>query len=116
MIETELKLVLVYFLTGVVITFIFDIFRSLRKCMKTGSKLTNIEDTIFWIIAFIIIIIVMFKFNDFSLRFYLFCSFAIGCIVYVLTISKYMIQINVKIITFMKKIVKNICFFIKSLL
>lgn len=91
--------------TGIVLSIIFDIFRILRKTFKTSDIVTNIEDVIFGVITGIIILFSIFIFNNGELRFYIFIGISIGIVVYMISISKYFIKINVQIITFMKKIV-----------
>lgn len=116
MIAYELKLVCIYFAIGILIGLIYDVFRSLRRSMKTSDKLTNIEDIIFISIIFIIVTLAMFKFNNFKIRFYLFTSIAIGILFYYFTGSKFIMKANITILSYIKKFVKNICIFIKSLL
>lgn len=103
MVETEIKLFAIYFITGVLLSILFDIFRASRKNNKTSNIATCIQDIIFWLIAFIIIIIVMFKSNNFEIRFYLVIALVLGSILYYLTISKIVININTRVI----KIIKN---------
>lgn len=108
MIEYELRLFAIYFLTGIVISILFDFFRSVRKTTKTTNKITYIEDILFWIISFTIILIVMFKFNNLEIRLYLIIAFILGGISYYITISKFVININVKLLKILKSILKTI--------
>ena len=47
----QLKELFHFFITGIEISFIFDIFRAKRKVIKTSDIITYIEDIIYWIIA-----------------------------------------------------------------
>lgn len=47
----QLKEVFHFFITGIEISFIFDIFRAKRKVIKTSDVVTYFEDVIYWVIA-----------------------------------------------------------------
>ena len=98
----------IYSICGIVIGIFFDLFRILRKSFKTSDSITYIEDIIFGILTGIFLIFIIFIFNNGELRFYIFISLALGLSIYLLTISKYFIKINVKIITIIKKIIIKI--------
>lgn len=101
-------LFLIFTLIGIIIGFLFDIFRILRKSFKTNDIITYIEDIIFWIISGIILIYAMCKFTDGELRFYTIIGLSLGAIIYLLTISKYIIKISVFVIDILKKIFRFI--------
>lgn len=97
----------IYFiLTGIVLGIIFDVFRIARRTIKTSDFITNLEDVLFGLMAGVIILITIFKFNNGELRLYIFIGLGIGIILNMLFISKYFIKINVCIINFIKKVLK----------
>jgi len=96
---------LYFIITGIFLSIIFDIFRILRRTIKTSDFVTNIEDILFGIITGIIVLLSIFLFNNGELRLYIFIGIAIGIIFYMLCISKYFIKLNVTIINFIKKII-----------
>lgn len=98
----------VYSICGIIIGIFFDLFRILRKSFKTSDIITYIEDIIFGILTGIFLIFIIFILNNGELRFYIFIALALGLSIYLLTISKYFIKINVKIITIIKKIIIKI--------
>ncbi len=93
---------------GLIVGFVFDIFRILRKVIKTSNVITYIEDILFWILVAIIIFILVFVTNNGELRWYEFLGVALGVIFYHLLFSMYIIKISVKIINIIKKIVISI--------
>lgn len=95
---------LYFIIVGVIISIIFDVFRILRRTIKTSDLVTNIEDILFGIITGIIILISIYWFNKGELRLYIFIAILIGITTYMIFISKYFIKINVKIINFVKKV------------
>jgi len=103
---------IVFAITGIVISIIFDMFRILRRSFKTPDFITYIQDILFWIIAGIIMLFAIFKFNNGQIRSYIFIGTALGIIVYMLTLSKYFIKYSVSIIKVIKKIVYFLISFI----
>ncbi len=93
---------------GAILSIIFDIFRILRKSIKTSDIITNIEDVLFAIISGIILVFSIFTFNKGELRLYIFLGIFIGIILYMLFISKYFIKINLYIINFVKLILSYV--------
>ena len=56
MITNQAYLFLIFILNGLIIGFLFDFFRILRKTIKTTDFVTYIQDFIFWILTGIIIL------------------------------------------------------------
>jgi len=106
-------------LVGIAIAIVFDIFRVLRRTFKTADSITFIEDILFWAITACILLYAIFVWNNGEIRFYLFIAILLGSIIYLVTLSKYFVKINVKIVsllvapfqaffTFFLKIFRNI--------
>lgn len=104
-IAMQLYSLLIFTISGIAIGIFFDIFRILRKSFKTPDIITYIEDIIFWIFTGLFFLFVLFKFNNGQIRNYVIIGVLLGIIIYMLTISKYFININVKVINLVKKIV-----------
>ena len=101
----QLLCLIAFTITGIVIAILFDIFRILRKSFKTADWLTNLQDILFWILAGFIILFSIFKFNNGEIRSYIFIGIVLGVLIYMLTISRYIVKYSVIIIKFIKKIV-----------
>ena len=108
MASNQAYLFLIFTINGILIGFLFDIFRILRKSFKTNDLVTYIEDIIFWILTGIIILFSMCKFCDGELRGFTIIGIVIGVILYMLTISTYIIKISVFIINILKTIIGKI--------
>ena len=104
MVTNQGYLFLIFVLDGIIIGFLFDIFRILRRTIKTKDFVTYLEDFLFWILTGIIILYSIFTFNNGEIRLFLFLGIIIGVLLYMLLISFYFIKINVTIINFFKKI------------
>lgn len=119
-IAMQLYSLLIFTISGVAIGIFFDIFRILRRTFKTPDIITYIEDTIFWICTGIFFLFLLFKFTNGQIRNYVIIGIIMGAVIYILTISKYFIKINVNIINFIKKIllypIKLICTILSKIL
>ena len=98
-------LFIVFTIVGIIIGILFDIFRILRKSFKTNDIVTYIEDFLFWILTGIIILFSMYKFSNVKLRFFMIVGIIIGTLMYMITFSKYIINISVFIINIIKRII-----------
>lgn len=112
MITTQTSLFIIFLINGLIIGLLFDIFRILRKTIKTSDFFTYIEDFIFWILTGIILLYSIFKYNNGEIRLFMFVAALLGVIIYILTISSYIIKINVAVINFIKKIIITVFSFI----
>ena len=108
MLINQTSLFLIFTIDGVLIGIIFDIFRILRKTIKTSDFVTYIEDFLFWIITSSILFYSIFTYNNGELRFFMFLAVILGFVLYLCTISSYLIKINVKIINVIKRIFLNL--------
>lgn len=95
-----------FFIIGIIIGFIFDIFRVIRKSFKTTDFITLIEDIIFLLISSILIIGGIIKINGGEVRFYLFLGIFLGGLIYSLTISNLYVIIFYEFVKICKKIFK----------
>lgn len=107
---------LYFCLIGIIISFIFDIFRSIRKNFKTSDILAYVEDILFVIISSFIIILGILKIANGILRFYLFLGLFLGITIYSLTFSKFCIIIINGIVVFCKKMSFFVLTFFKSII
>ncbi|MBZ4645084.1 MAG: hypothetical protein PWR27_1243 [Petroclostridium sp.] len=98
---------------GLIVGFVFDIFRILRRVIKTANFIIYLQDILFWILVTIIIFSLVFITNDGELRWYEFLGVILGVIFYNLLFSTYVIVVSVTVINFIKKV---LLFIIKIIL
>lgn len=91
----QLFCLLIFTITGITIGVLFDIFRILRKSFKTADIVTYLQDILFWLISGGIILFSIFQFNHGEIRSYVFIGIILGVILYMITISKYIIKYSV---------------------
>lgn len=108
MIINQSYLFAIFMINGIIIGILFDIFRILRKTIKTNDIFTYVEDIIFWILTGATILYSAFVFNDGEIRLFMFLAIILGCFIYMVLLSSKVIKINVTIINFIKQILINI--------
>lgn len=106
MAQNQAYLFLVFSLTGVAIGVLFDIFRILRKSIKTPNIIIYIEDILFWILAGLLILYNIWYFNDGEIRVYIFLGIIIGLLLYMSTLSNIIIKIFSKILQTIIKVLE----------
>lgn len=104
-----------FFIIGIIIGIIFDIFRVIRKNFKTPDLITLIEDISFLIITSVLIIFSIIKLNGGEIRFYLFLGIFLGILIYSLTISNLCVIILSVFVKLCKKVLKIPIYFIKKI-
>ena len=96
---------IIFTIVGILIGFLFDLFRILRKIIKTSDLITYIEDLVFWMLTGLLIISSMYYFCNGELRFFMIIGVILGTIIYLITFSKYVIKIALFFINLAKKII-----------
>ena len=112
MAQNQAYLFLVFSTTGVIIGVLFDIFRILRRTIKTSNIITYMEDVLFWILTGLLILYNIWYFNNGEIRIYMFLGIIIGVLIYMSTLSNILIKIFSKIL---QKIIKVIELPIKTI-
>lgn len=106
MVENQAYLFLVFSFTGIIIGVLFDIFRVLRRNIKTADIITYIEDILFWVLTGILILYNIWYFNDGEIRIFMFLGIIMGILIYMLTLSNILIKVFSQIIKILKKLIK----------
>ena len=100
----SIKILVSFFITGICIGIVFDIFRITRKAFKLPNLLIYIEDILFWILTGALLLFDIYVFTDGQIRLYMILMLILGALIYFLVISKYFIKTNTKIIEIIKYI------------
>lgn len=108
MVTNQAWLFLIFVINGLLIGFIFDVFRILRISFKTKDIVTYIQDILFWLITGAIVLYSIFVFNNGEIRFYMFLGIGIGVILYIILFSKYIIEFTVQFIKILKIIIHKL--------
>lgn len=114
----ELRVVGVAFLSGALITVVYDVLRIFRRAIAHGNVWIGIEDFFFWVFTSFWIFGVLYRENDGNLRLYTMIAMALGMIVYHQTLSEPAVKLFGRIfrklflilllpVKFLKKKLKN---------
>ena len=95
---------------GMAVAFVYDLFRIIRKAVKTGNMVTYVQDLLYWLITAIIMFMTIYYSNDGELRGFLFLGAFIGVILYGLLFSRIIMSSSLFIIGIVVRIVKLILF------
>lgn len=102
-----------FFIIGLFIGFIFDLFRGFRKNFKLNNILVDLQDIIFLIISGFMFFRSVVVFNSGDIRFYIVFATILGILIYLLTISETCVIITVVILKSLKFLVKKFIDLIK---
>lgn len=103
-IASETVAFIIFLFNGILVGMLFDFFRILRKSFKTPDIATYLEDICFGIVSGALIIFSILVFNNGELRLFVFVGILLGILIYMITISKYVIKVSVKIVNFISNI------------
>lgn len=105
---SQSKVFCIFFLLGLFINLIFDIFRGVRKCFKFANIVVFLQDIIFLGISGFLFFRTLLIFNNGEIRFFMLIALVLGICIYSLTISKQCVII----VSVIVKVCKNIVVFI----
>lgn len=77
---------------GVLITFVYDLLRIGRICVRHSRLLVSIEDFLFWVVCAIFIFLVLYCENDGILRWYCIAGAVLGMELYKKWFSPYIVH------------------------
>lgn len=104
--EDQVRLVFYSLASGILTGVLFDIYRLIRGFQNPNKFITLIEDTLFWILAAIVIFIFLLYTNHAFIEPYVYICIAVGLCFYLKLISKYFIKWNNFIINNIIKIIR----------
>jgi len=93
---------------GMLIAFIYDIFRIKRRAVKTHSMVIYIEDFLYWIIVALVMFGVVYYSNQGEIRGYIFIGMVLGIVLYVSLLSRIIINSTLFIIGILKKVIMTL--------
>src|SRR5699024_4339163 len=108
--DSSLSLELHIFLTsifgGIVAGFIYDLYKAFRYFFKPNKIITYVQDFLFWVTITYVFFYTLLKINWGEIRGFIILGFFIGIIIYIITFSKYIYPMTVRICGILKRIIK----------
>lgn len=83
---------------GGVIGITVDLFRIIRRSFKTASRLVWLQDILMWCAVFAEVCATLYMASSGEVRWYSLLGFAVGFVLYVLTVSRYVISLAVSVV------------------
>ncbi|WP_273479667.1 spore cortex biosynthesis protein YabQ [Acetivibrio straminisolvens] len=96
-------------LGGMIVAFIYDIFRVRRKAIKSSNLIVYFEDFIYWIIVALILFAIIYRSNEGELRGYLILGIANGIVLYALLLSRIVMAVFLFAIRTIYKVAITFC-------
>lgn len=88
------------------IAFIYDAFRIKRRAVKTRGISIYFEDFLYWIIVTLVMFGVVYRINDGEIRGYIFLGTLLGLILYILLLSRIVINLFMAIIRVIIRVIR----------
>ena len=98
---------------GVLITFVYDLLRVCRICVRHSRFLISVEDFLFWAVCAIFIFLVLYCENDGILRWYCIACAVVGMEVYKKLFSPYIVRF---MSTVLKKTIHVVAWIVRKLM
>lgn len=108
----ELHIFLTSIYGGIIAGLVYDLYRTIRYHSKPNKFITYIQDFLFWLIITYVFFYTLIKINWGQIRGYIVLGFLMGVIIYIITFSKYIYPLAVKVAGAIKKIIKGIIYLI----
>lgn len=93
---------------GMLLGFMWDIYRLIRHFIKLGSVGTAIGDVVYWIISIYIGVQLIFDLSYGNVRFFILMGFVLGALLYFYGISKYILKIFIFMVNTILKLIKKL--------
>lgn len=110
--ENSLTLELHIFLTsiygGIIGGLVYDLYRTIRYHYKLSKFITYIQDFLFWIVMTYIFFSILIKINWGEIRGYIILGFIIGLIIYIITFSKFVYPLAIKLVGLIRNTMRSI--------
>lgn len=100
---------------GLIIGLLFDMYRVIKSNFKVFKYISLVFDALFWILVTLVIFVTVDAIESFELRYYHFVALFIGFVLYYNTISKLVLTIMNKIISFITKFLGKTIHYIVSI-
>lgn len=108
---TQEYMLVVSVMGGMLLGFIWDIYRLVRHYVKMGAFGTALGDLIYWIVSIYISVQLIFYISYGNVRMFILLGFLLGALLYFYGISNYILKICIYVVDLIFKIIKKIALF-----
>lgn len=100
----QLYTFLAAFYGGIVIAFMYDIYKIYRSLLKPRKIVATIQDLLFWVVIAMVAISVLVFSNDGKMRGYSLLGFILGALIYNLLLSKVVVKAVNRVLSVIREI------------
>ncbi|HAQ41846.1 MAG TPA: hypothetical protein DCM73_14125 [Clostridiales bacterium] len=93
---------------GMLLGFIWDIYRLFRHYIKLGSVGTAMGDIVYWIVSIYISVNLIFDLSYGNVRLFILLGFLLGALLYFYGISRYILKASIFVVDTILKVLKKI--------
>lgn len=109
---SENEFLLLSFLTGIYVTFVYDLLRIFRRVIPQGEFLVSLEDIVFWVYCAMKVFLLMYHESNGTIRWFAVLGALCGMFLYRKTVSPLFVKYISYILCKMKEFLYRIlCFF-----
>ena len=101
--DLQVRIFLGSLVVGVILSFLYDIFKSVRFAFKSDKHHILIQDILYFLISAFITFLFVLSVNHGEIRFYIIAGEIIGFCIYCVTFSKLFMRFSIGVITMLKK-------------
>lgn len=91
-VTNQLQVFLLSILGGVGAGLLFDLFRTFRRFVRSGTAWVGVQDLFFWLIFAIAAFVFLYYCNDGEPRWYIFCGMLLGAVLYHCAARNYVVS------------------------
>lgn len=109
---TQEYMLCVSIMGGMLLGFIWDIYRLVRRYIKMGAVGTALGDLIYWIVSIYISVQLIFYVSYGNVRMFILLGFVLGALLYFYGISNYILKALIFVVDLFIKIIRKVSLFI----
>lgn len=109
---TQEYMLVVSIMGGMLLGFIWDIYRLVRRYVKMGAVGTALGDLIYWIVSIYISVQLIFYISYGNVRMFILLGFVLGALLYFYGISNYILKFLIFLVDTFIKIIRKVSLFI----
>lgn len=108
---TQEYMLVVAIMGGMLLGFIWDIYRLIRRYIKIGAVGTALGDLIYWIVSIYISVQLIFYVSYGNVRMFILLGFVLGALLYFYGISNYILKAFIFVVDFFIRIIRRVFLF-----
>ena len=101
--DLQVRIFLDSLVVGIILSFLYDIFKSVRFAFRSNKRHILIQDIMYFLISAFITFLFVLSINHGEIRFYIIAGEIIGFCVYYMTFSRLFMKFSIYVISMLRK-------------